>query len=162
MLQRDESFLTQLPNELYYTILEFLGLEDESQQTSLGILNLALSGCGDSKFVSTWCDQKAEADLTALNSLEQMNIIPPSKYRRTGLAVLCKSLAGICATCNNRATRRERDEFLNLRLCHACTPFYSPKISDERGEIYFNRWSKVASFQVKHVCVQFEGYYMSS
>src|SRR5271155_4135072 len=158
MLQRDKSFLTQLPNELYYSILEFLGEEDESQQASLGILNLALSGYGHSKFVGAWCDQKAEADLSALNSIEQMNIIPPSRYRRTGFAVLCKSSAGICATCNNRATRRERDEFLNLRLCHACMPRYSPKISDERGEIYFNGWSKVASSQVKHVCVQFEGY----
>jgi cytosine/adenosine deaminase-related metal-dependent hydrolase len=70
---RDKSFLTQLPNELYYSILDFLGEEDETQQASLGILNLALSGYGDSKFVSAWCDRKAEADLTALNSLEQMN-----------------------------------------------------------------------------------------
>ena len=56
--------------------------------------------------------------------------------------------------CDNRATRQERNEFFNLRLC---TPRYSPKISDERREIYFNGWSKVASSQVKHVCVQFEG-----
>ena len=158
MFQRDKSFLTQLPNELYYSILDFLGEEDETQQASLALLNVALSGYGHSKFVSAWCDQKVEADLTALNSLEQINIIPRSRYRRTGLAVLCKSVAGICATCNNRATRRERDEFLNLRLCHACTPRYSPKISDERGEIYFNGWSKVASSQLRHVCVQFEGY----
>jgi hypothetical protein len=68
--------LAQLPNEMYYSILESLGKVDKTQQASLAILNLALSGYGDSKFVSAWCDRKAEADLTALNSLEQMNLLP--------------------------------------------------------------------------------------
>src|SRR5277367_449135 len=156
--EQDKSLLARLPNELYYTILEILGEEDETQRASLGILNLALSGYEHFTFVSAWCDRKTKADLATLNSLKQGNLITPSIYRQTGLAVLCKRVAGICAICNNRATRREPDEFLNLRLCHACTPFFSPKISDIRGEIYFKRWSNVTFSGVKYVYIQRGGY----
>ena len=125
--------VSKLPAELLIIVLELLSNSEELEggQNALAILNLALTSGALFRFVTSWASGRVKQDLNTLRyGLESKYAMASERLEPSALSILCKQVAGLCSTCNNKQVRREF--FTNLQVCHACDPFYFPKVSSRK------------------------------